>query len=325
MRSASLAGRQNTIVANNLPLLLLVTGQCLSGQAAPPPAEPTISVDVNLVVLTASVLDKKGGFVSGLRKGDFRVYEDGAPQTIRVFSHEDVPVAVGLAVDNSGSMGPKRREVTAAALAFVHASNPQDEMFVVNFNERVSFGLPDAQVFSANPAQLERALTGVQAEGRTALYDALEAGMDHLKKATLDKKVLIAITDGEDNASRHTLRQVLEDAGRSDVIIYTIGLFDEDEHDSDPGVLKKIAQATGGEAFPLRDTSAVVPTCEQIAKDIRNQYTIAYIPSNPKLDHTRRTIKVTAAGYHGEKLVVRTRSSYIASPGQPKTLEGRAP
>ena len=312
-------------MANYVPLLLLVTGQCLPGQTAPPPAEPTISVDVNLVVLRASVLDKKGGFVSDLRKEDFRVYEDGAPQTIRVFSHEDVPVAVGVAVDYSGSMGPKRQAVAAAALAFVHASNPRDEMFVVNFNERVSFGLPDTLLFSANPGELERALSAVQAGGRTALYDALEAGMDHLKKATLDKKVLIAITDGQDNASRHSLRQVLEDAGRSDVIIYTIGLFDEDQHDTNPGVLRKVAQSTGGEAFSLRDTRAVVPACGQIAKDIRSQYTIAYMPSNRKLDNTLRTIKVTTAGHRGEKLVVRTRSSYIASPDRPETPEGKTP
>jgi Ca-activated chloride channel family protein len=312
-------------VANYLPLLLLVTGQCLSGQTAPTPVGPTISVDVNLVVLNASVMDRKGGFVSDLRREDVRVYEDGSPQAIRVFSHEDVPVAVGLVVDNSGSMRRKRQEVTAAALAFVHASNPRDQVFVVNFNERVSFGLPDTQLFSANPAELERALAGVQAGGRTALYDALEAGTDHLKKTTLDRKVLIAITDGEDNASRHSLRQLLEDAGRSDVSIYTIGLFDEGEHDTNPGVLKKIAQATGGEAFLLSDTSTVVLTCEQIAKDIRNQYTIAYIPSNPKLDDTQRTIKVTAAGHHGEKLVVRTRADYIASPARPKTQEGKTP
>jgi Ca-activated chloride channel homolog len=202
MQNASSAGDRNAIVANYLPLFLLVTGQWLSGQTAPRPAEPTISVDVNLVVLKAVVLDKQGGFGSDLRKEGFRVYEDGAPQTIRVFSHEDIPVAVGLAVDNSSSMDPKRHEVSAAALAFVHASNPRDEMFVVNFNERVLFGQPDSLLFSANPAELERALSAVQAGGgRTALYDALEAGMAHLKKATLDKKVLIAITDGEDNAS----------------------------------------------------------------------------------------------------------------------------
>jgi VWFA-related protein len=198
-------------------------------------------------------------------------------------------------------------------------------MFVVNFSEQIVFGLPDTSLFSASAAELERALNGVPASGKTALYDALEAGLDHLNKATLDKKVLIAITDGGDNASRRTLRNVLEDAGRSDVIVYTIGLFDEAEQDTNPGVLQKIARATGGEAFALSDTSSVVRTCEQIAKDIRNQYTIAYIPSNPKLDNTRRTIKVTAAGHHGEKLVVRTRSDYIASLDQPANRQGKLP
>jgi VWFA-related protein len=222
-------------------------------------------------------------------------------------------------------MGRKRNDVTDAALAFVHGSNQRDEMFVVNFNERVSFGLPDTRLFSASAAELERALNGVPASGKTALYDALEAGLDHLKKATLDKKVLIAITDGGDNASRHTLRRVLDDAGRSEVIIYTIGIFDEAEDGANPGVLQKIARATGGEAFALRNSSTVVPTCEQIAKDIRNQYTIAYIPSNPKLDNTRRTIRVTASGQRGEKLVVRTRSDYIASPEGSASPQGKLP
>ncbi len=269
---------------------------------------------MNLVVLHATVRDRKGGFVSGLRKEDFQVYEDGAPQAIRVFDHEDVPVAVGLVVDNSGSMGRKRKDVTAAALAFVRSSNPRDEMFIVNFNERVSFGLPDTQLFSASAAELEGALNGVPANGRTALYDAIEAGLDHLKKATLDKKVLIVISDGGDNASHHKLGQVLDDAGRSDAIIYTVGLFDEDDEDRNPGVLRKIARATGGEAFLPEETSQVVPICERIAEDIRNQYTIGYIPSNQKLDNTQRTIKVTATGRHGEKLLVRTRAGYIASP-----------
>jgi VWFA-related protein len=328
MRNAFPAGALKSMVSSHLPLFFLVVGQCLPGQTAPSPGESTISVDVNMVVLHATVLNRQGGFVSGLRKEDFRVYEDGSPQAIRVFDHEDVPVAVGLAVDNSGSMVRKRKDVTAAALAFVHASNPRDEMFVVNFNERVSFGLPDTRLFSASAAELEAALNGVPAYGRTALYDALEAGLDHLKQAALDKKVLVAISDGGDNASQHTLRRLLEDAGRSDVIIYTIGLFDEDDEDRNPGILKNIARATGGEAFPLRDTAKVVPTCEQIAKDIRNQYMIAYTPSNSKLDNAQRTIKVTVSGHHGEKLLVRTRSGYIASPerpARPANLGGKLP
>ena len=328
MQKAVPAGGAVAIVVGYLPLFFVAVGQCLAGQAGPPPGDSIISVDVNLVVLNATVLDRRGGFVSGLRREDFRVYEDGAPQVIRVFEHEDVPVAVGLVVDNSGSMGRKRKEVTAAALAFVRASNPRDEMFVVNFNERVSFGLPDTRLFSASTVELERALNGIPANGRTALYDAIEAGLDHLKKATLDKKILIAISDGGDNASHRTLGQVLEDAGRSDAIIYTVGLFDEAEEDRNPGVLRKLARATGGEAFLPQETSQVVPICEQIAEDIRNQYTIGYMPSNQKLDNAQRTIKVTATGRHGEKLLVRTRAGYIASPertGRPAGSPGKLP
>jgi Ca-activated chloride channel family protein len=314
MQNAVPAGGRISTVLGYLPLFFLVLGQPLRGQTGSAPEDSTISVDVNLVVLHATVLNRKGGFVSGLQKEDFHVYEDGAPQVIRVFDHEDVPVAVGLAVDNSGSMSRKRKDVIGAALAFVRSSNPRDQMFVVNFNERVSFGLPDTQLFSASAAELKGALDDVPANGRTALYDAIEAGLNHLKKATLDKKVLIAISDGGDNASHHRLDQVLEDAGRSDAIVYTVGLFDEDEEDRNPRVLKKIARATGGEAFLPQETSQVVPICERIATDIRNQYTIGYIPSNQKLDNAQRTIKVTAARRHGETLLVRTRASYIASP-----------
>jgi Ca-activated chloride channel homolog len=310
-----------------LPLFFLIVGQRLPGQTGPP-ENSTISVTVNLVVLHAAVLDRKGGFVSGLRKEEFRVYEDGAPQVIRVFEHEDVPVAVGLAVDNSGSMGRKRNDVTAAALAFVRSSNPRDEVFVVNFNERISFGLPDTQLFSARPGELEGALNGIPASGKTALYDAIEAGLNHLKRATLDKKVLIVISDGGDNASHYKLGQVLADAGHSDAIIYMVGLFDEAEEGRNPVVLRKIARATGGEAFRPQETSQVVPICEQIAADIRNQYTIGYTPSNQKLDSTQRKIKVTVTGRHGEKLLVRTRASYVASPErtrQPVISQGKRP
>ncbi|MGA2725483.1 MAG: VWA domain-containing protein [Bryobacteraceae bacterium] len=281
-------------------------------------------MDVNLVVLHAIVRDRKGGLASGLPKENFHVFENGAPQEVRVFQHEDVPVAVGLIVDNSGSMGPKRKDVTAAALAFVRSSNPRDEMFVVNFNERVSFGLPDTQLFSASAAELERALNGVRANGKTALYDAIDDGLAHLRQATPDKKVLIVISDGGDNASRHTLGQVLEGVERSDAIVYTVGLFDEFDAGRNPAVLRRIARATGGEAFLPEETSRVVPICERIAQDIRNQYTVGYMPSNRKLDNSYRTISVTATGQHGEKLLVRTRAGYIASPehkGQPANFQ----
>ena len=203
METSSGGGRILTI-ACFLPLIFLISAKPIPGQTTAQPGNSTISVDVDLVVLHATVRGRKGGFVSGLGKGDFKVLEDGAPQIVRVFEHEDVPVAVGLVVDNSGSMGRKRKEVTAAALAFVRSSNPQDEMFVVNFNERTAFGLPNTELFSASASKLERALNGVPANGKTALYDAIEVGLAHLKKATLDKKVLIVISDGGDNASHHT-------------------------------------------------------------------------------------------------------------------------
>ncbi len=317
MHKAVPAGGRIRTMLRPLSLFVLVAGQHSSGQTAPQPGSATFSADVDLVELHATVRDRKGSFVSGLGKEHFQVFENGTSQAIRIFQHEDMPVAVGLVVDNSGSMRRKRKDVTAAALAFVRSSNPHDEMFIVNFNERISRGLPDTELFSANAAELEAALNGVPANGKTALYDAIDAGLAHLKKATLDKKVLIVISDGGDNASRHTLNQVLEGAERSAAILYMVGLFDEYDEDRNPGVLKKIARATGGETFLPEETGEVVQICERIAEDIRNQYTIGYVPSNQKLDNTYRTIYVTATGQHGEKLLVRTRAGYIASPKDP--------
>jgi Ca-activated chloride channel homolog len=298
-----------------LPLCFLVLKPSVLAQSEPPESVPTISVDVNLVFLRVTVRDKRSGFVSGLTQNNFQVFEDGAPQTIRFFQHEDVPVAVGLIVDNSGSMGRKRKDVTAAALTFVRSSNSRDEMFVVNFNEHVSFGLPDTKLFSASAEELERALNGIPASGRTALYDAIEAGLGHLKKTTLENKVLIVISDGGDNASHTRFSEVLEAASRSDITIYTIGLFDEDDPDRNPGILRKIAYATGGEVFLHNETSEVVPICKRIAEDIRNQYTIGYVPTNQNLDDTYRSIRITAAGPHHERYQVRTRAGYVASSG----------
>lgn len=295
-----------------LYLLLLVAPLGLAQEGAPA-GGVTISVDVDLVVLHATVRDRKGGFVQGLQEKDFRVFEDGQPQAIQLFKHEDMPVSVGLVVDNSSSMATKRADVTAAALAFARSSNPLDEMFVVNFNERVSFGLPVAEPFTSSAPALVKALNGVPAYGMTALYDAVDSGLARLKKANREKKVLIVVSDGGDNASRHTLSQVLNDAERSDVIIYTIGMFDETDGDQNPGVLKKLARATGGEAFFPAEGAQVTPICQRIAADIRQQYTIGYTPSNRKFDGTYRTIKLTAAQPHTGKLFVRTRAGYIAA------------
>jgi len=280
------------------------------------PAPAALSVDVNLVVLEVSVRDKKGGFVPGLNSENVQVFEDGAPQTIRLLQHADAPVAVGLIVDKSGSMVRKNADVTRAALAFVRSSNAQDQIFVVNFNENVQFGLPDKQAFSASIPELEAALNRMPASGETALFDAIDAGIEHLKQAALDKKALIVISDGGDNASHRKIGQVLESAERSNAVIYTIGLFDEDDRDSSPRNLKTISRATGGECFLPKEAGEIAPICRQIAEDIRHQYTIAYVPSNQKWDNRYRIIRVTASGLHHEKYLVRTRSGYFASPTQ---------
>jgi VWFA-related protein len=264
------------------------------------------------VVLHATVQDHKNVLVSGLGREAFRVYEDGVLQEIRHFSHEDVPVTVGLVVDNSGSMRTKRQHVIAAAVAFARSSNPQDQIFVVNFNEKVSFGLPSNVPFTDNVAQLQAALSRIDADGETALYDAVAASLERLEKGSRDKKVLVVISDGGDNASKHSLGQIRAMAGHPGAIIYTIGIFDEQDGDRNPHVLRQLAKETGGEAFLPESVDEVVPICERIARDIRNQYTIAYVPTNRKQDGSYRNIRVLANAAGHARLSIRTRAGYYA-------------
>jgi Ca-activated chloride channel family protein len=305
-----------------LPLLLLIALVAYAGQQAPPAGKDDdsesfrVKVDVALVVLHATVTDRESGVVSHLGEQDFAVYEDGVPQRIRLFKNEDIPVTVGLVIDHSSTMRPKLAEVTAAARTFVQSSNREDEMFVVNFNEKVSLGLPGTIRFTNSTAGLENAITAAPAGGETALYDAIAKALEELQAGSRDKKVLIVISDGGDNASRHSLVQVMTLAQRSNAVIYTVGLFDEEDPDRNPGVLKRLARATGGEAFFPGRRSEVVSVCERIARDIRHQYTIGYVPSNPARDGTYRTIRVLARAKGHGRLSVRTRTGYIAA-GEP--------
>ncbi|MFY9911254.1 MAG: VWA domain-containing protein [Candidatus Sulfotelmatobacter sp.] len=299
-------------------LLALITVTCVArAQATPAPEPPsespyTIKVNVDLMILRATVQDRKKVLVSGLDRNDFQVYENGVLQPIKHFSHEDIPVTVGLVVDNSGSMKPKRADVIAAALAFARSSNPQDQMFVVDFNEKVSFGLPDNTPFTDQVPQLELALSRIAPDGETALYDAIAAALEHVKKGSRDKKVLIVISDGGDNASKHKLSEIMALAAQSEVIIYTIGIFDEQDEDRNPGVLKRLAKETGGEAYLPESLKEVAPLCEQIAHDIRNQYTIAYVPTDRNRDGSYRAIQVKASAPGLGRLLVRTRTGYFA-------------
>jgi VWFA-related protein len=264
-----------------------------------------------MVILSATVLDRHNALVSGLEKDNFQVYENHVLQQIKDFGHEDVPVAVGLVIDNSGSMGQKRADVIAAALSFAQSSNPRDQMFVVNFNEHVSYGLPPNMPFTDRRDQLQLALSTITTVGETALYDAIATALDHLKQSNYDKKVLILISDGGDNASEHSLAQVIEMAKHSAAIIYAIGIFDEQDGDQNPGVLKRFAKETGGEAFFPESSKEIPSICEGIARDIRNQYTLAYVPIISDQDGGYRIVEVRVSAPGHGRLSVRTRAGYF--------------
>ena len=275
--------------------------------------EYTIRTSVDLVVLRATVRDHKGAPVAGLGKEDFQVFEDKIPQPIESFSYEDVPVTVGLVIDNSGSMRSKRSDVIQAALAFARSSNPEDQVFVVNFNEHVSMGLPDNVPFTGNQQQLEMALSRGKADGLTALYDAVAAALEKLKKGKWDKKVLIVISDGGDNASEHKLDEILSMVNQSSAILYTMGIFDANDDDRNPRVLKQLSRISGGESFFPESLQEILPICQQIARDIRNQYTISYAPANRKSDGKYRAIEVKARKSSSRgRLTVTTRAGYSA-------------
>jgi len=278
-----------------------------------------IRTSVDLVVLQITVRDHKGAPVSGLTKENFQVYEDKVLQEIDSFGHEDIPVTIGLVIDNSGSMRSKRPDVVAAAMAFVRSSNPADQIFVVNFNENVSMGLPANVSFTNNAGQLETALSKNVATGMTALYDAIADAIEQLQKSKWDRKVLIVVSDGGDNASKHNLAQVMSLVNRSNAAIYTMGIFDESDEDRNPHVLRQLSNASGGEAFFPETLQDILPICEQIAHDIRSQYTITFEPTNKKQDGAYRAIEVKAhQAQRGRRLSVITRAGY-SSPSNPQT------
>jgi VWFA-related protein len=269
------------------------------------------STNVELVVLNAAVRDSKRWFVADLTQSDFQLYEDSVPQTIKLFRHEDIPVTVGLVVDHSGSMSRKLPNVIAAARTFAESSRPDDDMFVVNFNERASLELSGAKGRS-NPEELAEAISSRPTLGQTALYDAILVALQRLQTGSREKKALIVISDGGDNASKHTLAEALTLVEQSTALVYTVGVFDEDDPDKNPAVLRRLAHITGGEAFFPKELDDVVAICERIARDIRNQYTIGYVSSNVEQPGAYRSIRLVARAVGKGKLAVRTRSGYIA-------------
>jgi Ca-activated chloride channel homolog len=303
---------RNRLIGRRKVLLLGLSGIALR-PAADRASQATFSTDVDLVLLNVSVTENGKTAVLGLQKNNFRVYEDGVPQNISYFRNEDIPVTVGLVVDRSGSMVRKRSEVISAAAAFAKSCNPQDQMFVVNFNENVAMGLPQGTAFTNSTLELTQALSRFAARGRTALYDAVAMGLRQLTQSDLRKKVLIVVSDGGDNSSAITKQQILKMAEESDATIYTVGLYDEYDTDRNPSLLKQLAKVSGGEAlFPkeVKDTTLVLKT---VSKDIRNQYTVGYAPKNQKWDKRFRQIRVLVVAPHSRHWKVRTRKGYIAA------------
>ncbi|MGB2901584.1 MAG: VWA domain-containing protein [Candidatus Acidiferrum sp.] len=291
----------------------------------PPPPPPgqvsnsgkqgsSIKVDVNLVVLHTTVLDDRQRFADGLKQENFRVFEDKVEQKLSVFKREDVPVSMGLVIDNSGSMREKRPRVNEAALTLVQASNPRDEAFVVNFND--DFYLDLDKDFTSSIPELKEALERIDSRGSTALRDAIIGSLDHLKKGSKDKKVLLLVTDGEDNASHNSLEKTLREIQKTDTVIYTIGLLSSEgkkEAKRAKKVLQEIAAASGGIAYFPENVDDVHSICEQVAHDIRNQYTLAYYPSNTNRDGSFRAVSVEVIPPRGRgKLMARTRNGYYA-------------
>ena len=305
-----------------MDLRLLVTATVLSGalellptgQKGPPPSgqdEPVFSARSEIVVLQAVVENRHGGYVSDLTVDSFSVFEDGAPQTIAFFNQQDTPVTVGLLVDASGSMRTVRELVAAAAASFAARSNPQDEIFALTFGDDVRAALPRSDPFTSDGATLQRALfNAITARGRTALYDAVAKGLTYADAGTHERKVLVAISDGGDNASSATFDDIVRNAQRSNALIYTVIVRDPLETEANPRRLRRLAEQSGGEAFEPHDIEQVPSVLDHIARDIRNMYTLGYAPAPDKRPGLRR-IQLRISGPGSQSLRVRTREAYL--------------
>ena len=271
----------------------------------------TLAVDVDFVVFNVTVTDERGRLVGGLEPEDFRVSEDGVPQKISLFRPEDAPATVGLIIDSSGSMRERRADVAEAALAFVGASNPENEIFVVTFNENVFVKPPDSDTYLSNLIQVRAALERAAPDGMTALYDAVAAGLEYLTDAGGDRNALVVLSDGGDNASRRVLGEILDMELRSSATVYTIGIYDDYNMDRNPGVLRQIAGLTGGHAYFPDSADDLEEIWRDIAAGIRAQYTIGYHSTNPAHDGGFRSVRISAAR-DGKIFSVRTREGYEA-------------
>jgi VWFA-related protein len=271
--------------------------------------EATFRSDSRLAVLNVSVFDSQGKVVKDLPKSAFTVYENDEKQNLTTFRQEDVPISLGLIIDNSASMTDKRDRVASAALAMVKASNPDDEVFIINFNERAVL----AREFTSDIKDLESSLRKLDSKGETAMRDALLLGIEHLRhRARRDKRVLLVVTDGEDNSSVETQAHLVEVAQQNSVIMFAIGLLSAEEPQSAARAKKQLVELTeqtGGRSWFPNDVSEISSITPEIAHEIRNQYILAYTPSNLAADGSYRKVRVEV---NVPGVVVRTRSGYYA-------------
>jgi VWFA-related protein len=284
----------------------------------------TLQENVNEVLLNCTVLDQKGRLVLDLKRGDFRLWEDGVPQKIESFQHQDLPVSMGILVDNSGSMRDKRGAVTQAALDLVKSSNPDDAAFVVNFSDRAYLD----QTLTSNIAALERGLARFDSRSTTALYDAVVASAKELTAhAKQPKQVVLIITDGADNASRVTLEQAIQRVQLlGGPVVYSIGmLFGDDKEEAQTArtALGALSAETGGVAYFPESLQDVDQIAREVARDIRNQYTIGYHSTKPPNLGGYRTVRVEATAPNHGRLAVRTRKGYYpnTAPNNPTVAE----
>jgi VWFA-related protein len=283
--------------------------------------EFTIRRDVDLVVLHTTVVDRKGRLVTELNRDHFKVYEDGVEQKLAVFKNEDIPVTVGLVLDNSASMSDKRKEMMTAALTFVETSNRLDEVFVVNFNSDYYLDL-EGKDFSSDIEELKEALERTATRGSTSFYDALRASLEHIKRGTRQKKVVLVISDGVDNTSYSDFETLLKEAQQSETAIYVVGLPCTEatgrECRNAKRRIRKLAEVTGGKPYFPAFNDPIEPLCRKIAHDIRNQYILAYYPSNQSRDGRFRAVRVEVNGPKTfGKLLAHHRTGYYAPTSEP--------
>ena len=291
------------------------TSLAAAAQEAKPAAEQVFRAHSDLVVLHVNVFDGRSDAVPGLPQDAFSIVEDGKPQQISFFNSADVPVSVGLVLDNSGSMIARQKMVVAGGLAFAAASHPEDELFVIIFNENVRFGLPRTVSFTHNRAMIQGALSRFPPGGKTALHDAVVAAIDHLENAAHQKRILIVLSDGEDNASRLSKEDMLDKAARSNTIIYTVSsaMAGRAGDDGDARVLRRLADASGGTAYFPRDDRDLVGAFAEIADNVRRGYALGYEPSNATHDGGFRRVQVRVRVPGRRNLTVRARDGYLAS------------